>query len=438
MCDRQSLRSAMRALFEPNYERSEPFPGAAVMPTTQRGRRRLWELEEKLLCPVVGSCLDLAELKRVARKADFRGHRFDAYRLHVEVVSLAGTRNVVSERIQTLLERKYALWVERFKSASSDAEVLRLWGEHLNRGEVAGAMWAALTHPAASAETRHRVYADVHMLSHQIGAGQAADLRRMAGLERALAEVRQHLSETEQRHAAALKEKQAQIVTLAAECRCLREAARDMVALRARLAAFESGKVMVDMGRRLLMLEAANADLRQLATRAQNLDARLQALQEENARLARERDAIADERDALERFVLAEAESSESWSGACDLCPERLRGRCVLCVGGRTPLLAQYRRLAERLGVRLIHHDGGREDAMSRLPELLSASDAVICPTDTVSHAAYGQLKRHCKAANKPCVLARTSGIAGFAAALARLAADRMDPRNQSLQRLSE
>ncbi len=184
MCDRQSLRSAMRALFEPNYERSEPFPGAAVMPTTQRGRRRLWELEEKLLCPVVGSCLDLAELKRVARKADFRGHRFDAYRLHVEVVSLAGTRNVVSERIQTLLERKYALWVERFKSASSDAEVLRLWGEHLNRGEVAGAMWAALTHPAASAETRHRVYADVHMLSHQIGAGQAADLRRMAGLER--------------------------------------------------------------------------------------------------------------------------------------------------------------------------------------------------------------------------------------------------------------
>ncbi len=186
------------------------------------------------------------------------------------------------------------------------------------------------------------------------------------------------------------------------------------------------------------MLEAANADLRQLATRAQNLDARLQALQEENARLARERDAIADERDALERFVLAEAESSESWSGACDLCPERLRGRCVLCVGGRTPLLAQYRRWPSVWVVRLIHHDGGREDAMSRLPELLSASDAVICPTDTVSHAAYGQLKRHCKAANKPCVLARTSGIAGFAAALARLAADRMDPRNQSLQRLSE
>ena len=99
----------------------------------------------------------------------------------------------------------------------------------------------------------------------------------------------------------------------------------------------------------------------------------------------------------------------------------------MLCVGGRTPLLPQYRQLAERLGVRLIHHDGGREEALSRLPDLLASSDAVICPTDCVSHPAYYQLKRHCKQAGKPCVLVKSSGVGSFAAALTRLAEGRAE-----------
>ncbi len=91
-------------------------------------------------------------------------------------------------------------------------------------------------------------------------------------------------------------------------------------------------------------------------------------------------------------------------------------------MGGRTTLLPQYRELAERLGVRLIHHDGGQEEAMSRLPELLAAPDAVVCPTDCVSHNAYYPLKGHCKAHGKPCIMTRSSGGAGFAMALTRLA----------------
>lgn len=443
MCERHGLSAVIQNLFSATESAfaaaASPMTPATPEPVAPKRRRKLWELEEKFHCPVVGTCLVLDELKKIARKAGYHGRDFDAYRLHVEAVSLSNSRNPAAEAMQRLLERKYAHVVRRFDAAKTDAAVLELWREHLDRGEVAGAMWAALTHPAASAETRQRIYADVHMLSHQIGAGQAADLRRQASLERALAEARRRLSETEQRHAAAMAQKRAQLAALEAECQRLREAAREAETLRARLARFESGQVIVDMGRRLLMLEAGNAELRKVAARVHELEARVQAMQAENAKLAREREAIAAERDALERFVLDEAQSQElGCTDACELCPERLRGRCVLCVGGRTPLLTQYRRLAERLGVRLVHHDGGREDAMSRLPELLSASDAVICPTDSVSHAAYGLLKRHCKATNKPCVMARTSGLASFAAALARLAADSTDPRHQTLQRLSE
>ncbi|MEW5968101.1 MAG: DUF2325 domain-containing protein [Pseudomonadota bacterium] len=62
------------------------------------------------------------------------------------------------------------------------------------------------------------------------------------------------------------------------------------------------------------------------------------------------------------------------------------RRAAALESGQEITLLPQYRELAERLGVRLIHHDGGQEEAMSRLPDLLAASDAV--PTDCISHTA--------------------------------------------------
>jgi hypothetical protein len=61
--------------------------------------------------------------------------------------------------------------------------VRALWKQHLEQGEVAGAMWAALTHKHGDKDTRQVVYADVHMLSHQIGAGQAADLRKLEWLQ---------------------------------------------------------------------------------------------------------------------------------------------------------------------------------------------------------------------------------------------------------------
>ncbi len=433
MCERHAVGTVIKALFGAQPE-ARPEAETPVRPEGGRGRRRrLWELEERYLCPVVGSCLSLAELKTLARRNGYRGQDFDAYRLHVEAVSVAGTRNAASERMQTVLERKYAGCVHRFKAARSDEAVLALWREHFDCGEVAGALWAAMTHGAASAETRHRIYADVHMLSHQVSAGAVAEQRRMhaGGYD---AEARQRDAEKLQRQTEALVQERARSQRLEAECARLRAQLSEVEPLRARLAALESGQVMVDMGRRLLMLEAANADLRAKVCRAEALEARLRNLQTEVERLARERDDLAAERDALEQFCLPEVEAAaDACSGECANCPERLHGRCVLCVGGRTPLLAQYRRLAERLGVRLIHHDGGREDAMSRLPELLAASDAVICPTDSVSHAAYRQLKRHCKAMQKPCVLARSSGVAGFAAALARLAGDRPDPRNKPL-----
>lgn len=387
-------------------------------------RRKLWELEEKYHCPVVGTCLSLEELKKIARQAGFAGREVEPYRLHVEAVSISIKRNESAQAMHKLMERKFRLFIARFEQAKSDAEVRALWRQHLDRGEVAGALWAAITHKAASVETRNIVYGDLHMLSHQVGAGQAADLRRLAYLERENAELKQAARRNDERNRRELAEKSARIGNLEQEAAQARRRIDVADPIRQRLEVLESGVAMVAMGRRLLVLEN---DLARLRASHQRAAAQAAALQEEVERLRNERDAAQTETEAMERLWLQTPAAESACDGECNVCPSRLAGRCVLCVGGRTPLLPQYRQLAERLGVRLIHHDGGREEAMSRLPDLLAAADAVICPTDSVGHLAYYQLKRHCKANAKPCALVKSSGVASFAAGLTRLAEGRAE-----------
>jgi hypothetical protein len=443
MCDRHDSKTqggGLSAFIERLFDGGDD----AAMPATRQDaqdkplpaaqpvrRRKLWELAEKYHCPVVGTCLNIDELRKIARKEGFSGKSFDSYRLHVEAVSASCARNSTAEAMHKLLERKYVRWVKVFDQAKTDEAVRKLWQTHLERGEVAGPMWAALTHKAASKETGDLIYGDVHMLSHQIGAGLAADARRMGYLEgevnRLQNESRQHMYRTNQM----LAERAVRIKYLEAENQRQANALQELPAWKARAEALESGQVMVDMGRRLLLLESANARLEGALQEMRVQADQLEQFTAENRRLRKELASRTAERDAMERLMLANlpAESSggAGCDGDCDQCSEQLKGRCVLCVGGRTALLPQYRELAERLGIRLIHHDGGQEEAMSRLPDLLAASDAVICPTDCVSHMAYYQLKRYCKSFGKPCVLTKSSGVAGFAAALNRLAEGRVD-----------
>ena len=439
MCERCEPKGLLAGMLRQAGVVSAPLAaGGAVGGEAQAAERaarparrpKLWDLEERLHCPVIGTCLSLDEITRIARRLGYTGHIGDPYRLHVEAVSLSCSKNEAAEAMQKLLERKFSLDVARFNRLKRDAEVLAQWRAHLERGEVAGPMWAALSHKLASAETRRVVYADVHMLSHQVGAGQAADLRRLEWLQREHAVLQaEHagLKAASRLARAAEEARAARLARLEQE----RDAALEQAERLARRVEFlESGQAMVALGRRLLLTEAQAGRARELEMRFKAVQEKNGVLRAEKVRLTRELDEAASERDALERLWLED--NARSCAGDCAQCEQRLRGRCVLCVGGRTPLLPQYRQLAERLGVRLIHHDGGREETLSRLPELLNASDAVICPTDCVGHLAYYQLKKHCKQNGKPCVLAKRSGVAGFAAALTRLAEGRADIQSQT------
>ena len=409
-------------------------PNRAIpMPTPHENmplrRAKLWDLEAKHHCPVIGTCLTPDELDKFAKHLSIDCDWRDEFALHVEVVGCARNRNAVSQAVQKHLERKYQLHIIRFERAKSDAEVLKSWREHFMRGEVAGPLWAATTHKAASSETRQRIYADVHMLSHQVGAGQAADSRRLAYLERDNSETKAALEKQTKQHISSETRLTQQLKSAAAELDCLRAVHLEGTARRARLAALESGSAMLELRRELLRLQAANEELMLSAQRTGALEISLHAAQNEAQALQRERDELIGERDALERLLLADEApevQEEHCNGQCAACEHATQFRNVLCVGGRSSLIVQYRALAQRLGIRLIHHDGGLEEALSRLPDMIKGADAVMCPTDCVSHNAYYQVKRQCKHSDKPCLLFKGAGISGFALALAQLSSGRV------------
>lgn len=84
------------------------------------------------------------------RRDGLAGHDLEPYRLHVEAVSVSCSRNSSAEAKHKALEQKHDLAVRRFQAARDGAQVLALWRQRLERSDVAGALWAALTHRAAT------------------------------------------------------------------------------------------------------------------------------------------------------------------------------------------------------------------------------------------------------------------------------------------------
>lgn len=386
-------------------------------------RIKLWQLEGLYHCPVIGTCLSRKELVRLADECSLLADRNNDYALHAEVVGWSKTRNPVAEKLHKLLDRKFANELSQFTACRDEQALLAAWKDMLGMGQVAAGMWVVMTHKHSSDKIRHIVYGDVHMLSHQLGAGQTADLRQLQVLRQEVAGLRAeklHWQAEQAKQVRMQQEQREQLAALRVQNASLQSLQADQVE---RLAAYENGLVMIGMGQRLLALQAANEQLRDSAQRARMLEERLQASRHDVADLRKQRDKLAAERSFMERCLSAldTAPANCESSQPCDQCQQQ-SCRSVLYVGGRASLLAQYRLLAERAGCNLLHHDGGLEESLARLPELIGSADAVICPTDCVSHSAYYKVKAQCKRAGKPCLFIQSASVSGFATALAQIA----------------
>ena len=101
-----------------------------------------------------------------------------------------------------------------------------------------------------------------------------------------------------------------------------------------------------------------------------------------------------------------------------------LSGKCVLYIGGRPGNICRMCDLVDKMNGRLIHHDGGKEDSLSTLRGAISSADAVIFPTDCVSHSGALEAKKLCKKMAKPLLPLRSSSLSALLNGLAKIHSD--------------
>lgn len=414
---------------------------AAVLASTQcvptnfeekRGSRRkkLWELDHHYHCSVIGTCLTLAELRQIARKAGISTPApLHDYELHVIFVNLAREPEPLSRLVQKHLDRKYLCALQQLTKAPSRQEMNAYWKTATATGNVAGTFWALLTHPHAPKELLDQVYGDIHMLSHLAGASIRVDMQELDRLRHRCPQLEKQLATAQSTAQQRLREQQAVSDLLEQRLAQAVNAERKLIAAEARLASLERNplvtQLMAELGeltgqldaaqRRATCAESAAAGWKQQAVdstdHARDLERRLAECREERNTLEA----------TLARWLASTAR--EDNEAAVEANPPDLVGRCVLYVGGRSSQCVHFRTLVEHLNGCFIHHDGGREQASAQLWDVVQQADAVLCPLDCVSHDAVHRIKRFCRRNAKPLVLLPRASLAAFARGLSTVAA---------------
>ena len=396
-------------------------PPATVQPTfiapdTGSRRRRLWELAEHAYCPVIGVCLPVASLRRVAAKVLGGEPAVNDYDLHRGVITDCKRRTAMAKAVQRELDRRYASMVRQSATCKHADDLASWWRDAKGRGDLAGALWAVLTHPRCHAELEADVLGDVHMLQHQVGAAMRVDWRRMDELQgqnseltRELAEQRRRHSEGALVHSRRLEQAQADIMQLRAEL-----IGRDTRIGELKEQLHDLQAVCPDLQGRVELMRINERHLEHI----RGLQRELQSAQFELVQARRtERQPAPPPVDAIP------VETAPASAPSGDSAGVRLDQHAVLCVGGRQGSVPAYRALVERIGGRFLHHDGGEEDSASKLDATLVAADLVICQTGCLSHAAYWRVKSHCKRTGKRCVFVENPSATSLQRALDALPA---------------
>ncbi len=404
-------RAANRATFRHPDFVAAPFAERPAFPVPpERRRTQVWELGKSLHCSIVGTCLSSAELRQLLVRLGVHGAETSSeHALHMQGVVLCGSREAGAKFLQKALDRRHRAAISQFAKAK-DAEALQvLWAEALKRGDIPGAYWALLTHPATTEALGKQAFGEVHMLSHLVGAANRADIRRLRQLEEdnAALGAKVERQQRQLRNGFTARDETIRRLNELLVRKIVQPAEGSLPT--AEPAPEEFGSVVAEVSRRLAEETARRERLeRRLAAASQALQTAEQARRLADA----ERDALRRELTSIEDRIVGLLEPEE---GAPTL---DLSGLVVLYVGGRANQAPQLRAAVESIGARFLHHDGGIEHSAALLPGLVSRADLTVFPVDCVSHDAMGSVKRLCRQAGKPFRALRTSSLTALLSAL--------------------
>ena len=145
-------------------------------------RRRIWEVNAGWHCSIVGTCLTVRELRSLAKKLSLKvsqGISRD-YQLHGFFSKQAGEPDRPAKMLNKLLNKKHVTTIRKLRGVKTENELHEFWGVALEAGNIPGPYWAILSHPWTTTDLAEFMFAEVHMLSHLVGASNRVRIRLTA------------------------------------------------------------------------------------------------------------------------------------------------------------------------------------------------------------------------------------------------------------------
>lgn len=385
-------------------------------------RTKLWQLDHNYHCAVIGTCLTMAEVKKLLNSFHVDCKRINAYDIHTTIVTMIAYNDFRSKKVQNYLDKKFSTVIQKTKKM--DAQELRTeWKSVLNTGDLVGTFWAVMSHPLTDEKMKRDFYGDIHMLSHLSGASNRVDLKRLSQLEKERIGISKEINF-----------EQSRTNKLTADNLCLNTKVKNLkdksTGLTHQIAALEkSNTKLMDsqnvkehqlLNQQVEKLKktiiAQENEIRKQQSNKTQLDNLVTQLKHQQLRNESEISIYQEEAEYLQYLL-----SQQNKHDDCQFKKQGLCGRCVLYVGGKKNLIPHYRELVEEKAGVFLHHDGGQEKNTQALSQMLTRADVVIFPSDCISHEAYWKIKRSCKKQQKPFEYLNSPGLYSLSSMLDKL-----------------
>lgn len=370
-------------------------------------RARLLELDNHFHCSLIGTCLGTGELRKLVPRFTDIDRKASDLQIHHMAVRLSSESPAGSKALQKLLDTRYAPEIKRFNRYKSADELQAAWSECLKAGDVPGAYWALMTHPAATEYLRQLAFGEVHMLSHLVGAANRADIHRLQALEDEKIRLQDKVERQQGRLQALAMEREA--LQRQAMARTVAPADERIVALEEQIHALHGALHARDQ-----TIAHHHAHTHRLESALNDAEARIATLTASLQEWKTRADDMRVELNALDRHLSAPLDHPATTPADTP----GLNGKRIVYVGGRPHSTQTISRYVKSSGGELIIHDGGLEDRRSLLPNALAGADLVVFPVDCVAHNAVTLLKRSCDRHEIPYRALRSASLASFMAAL--------------------
>ncbi|WP_221898398.1 hypothetical protein [Bathymodiolus japonicus methanotrophic gill symbiont] len=342
------------------FERTDPS-AQTVLQSKKQHKVKLWQLDHIYHCAIIGTCLTLDEVKKLLRQLHIGTNGFLAYELHTTIVTLISENNHPSKKVQSYLDKKFKSAVQETKIFQQD-QLKGYWKAALYSGDMIGAFWAVLSHPASNKEMKRVFYGDIHMLSHLSGASNRADIQRLSLLEQERTNHKTELHSWKVKHNKLATKNRCLSNTINTHIEQQSDLENQVHALRNsldQLQILQNVKERQELDALVEKLMHKNNYQKSEIVNYQNQEQNLSTI------VANQKQQILDKNDQLLTYQneveYLQSTLREKSQPQCPLQKQNLCGKCILYVGGKTNLIPHYRELVEESSGNFIHHDGGLE-----------------------------------------------------------------------------